>query len=494
MAFPLKMLAFDLGASSGKMFLSSFNGRSLSLDPIDRFSNGPVAVHDELFWNVLDIYTHCLNGIQLAVGEHGPIASMGIDSFSNDFGLLDKHGRFTTQVHCYRDGRVKRNETKIYEIISRQELHALSGNQNALFGTAMHLASMRLEDQGYLLDGAGSLLFIPDLLIYFLTGQIQAEYTIASVSQMMNFETAAWSTEILAKLGIPEHILPAIIPTGSVSGKVTALTDGPELEMISVCEHDTASAFLAAPWGDEAIIISSGTWSLVGLESKAPIINDTTYSCNIANEGGYPGHHRLLKNVMGQWIIQQCRLSFKEMGEDLSIQELMALAETEAPFRYWIYPDDERFFSPGNMPQKIGEFCEEFGQGRPLSIGRIIRCVVESLALQYRHAIEELEAVSHKALSLINIVGGGSNNRLLNQCVANATGRRVIAGPSEATALGNLLVQLIAHGEISTIEEGRTLLKNSIPVQVFDPEDSSAWEACYQEYVRSITPLQESYS
>lgn len=494
MSSPLRMLAFDLGASSGKLFLGAFDGRSLTVDPVVRFANGPVPVRGELFWNVLDIYSHCIDGLRQVIATNPPIASMGIDSFSNDFGLLDTRGRFITQVHCYRDERVKRNEEKIHALISRQTLHALSGNQNALFGTAMHLAAMRLEDQGYLLNGAGALLFVPDLLVYFLTGQIQAEYTIASVSQMMNYETSDWSPEIIKKIGVPEHILPPVVPTGSSAGVVTALESGHALEVIAVCEHDTASAFLAAPWGDESIIISSGTWSLVGLETKAPIINEATFAHNIANEGGYPGHHRLLKNVMGQWILQQCLSSFNEAGEALSIEALMALAEAEPPSTCWIYPDDERFFAPGDMPQKIGAFCDETGQRRPASIGQIARCVVESLALQYRRVIEQLEAVAQRQFALINVVGGGSNNRLLNQCVANATGRRVLVGPSEATALGNLLVQLLARGEISTVEEGRTLLKDAIPFQIVDPEEPAAWEARYQAYSQLITPLQESYS
>lgn len=483
----LKLLAFDLGSSNGKTFLGSFDGSRLSLELIERFANGPISIRDELFWNVPGIYDRLANGIRWAIRNHYPIVSVGLDSFSNDFGLLDSNGHYVTQMHCYRDERTKRNENKIYERIPRKKLHALSGNQNALFGTVMQLISMRLEDQGYLLDGSGKLLFLPDLLIYFLTGKIQAEYTIASVSQMMDFSTGNWSQEILAVCDVPERIMPPITPTGSKLGRITAIPECNSIEVISVCEHDTASAFLAAPLGAESIIISSGTWSLVGLETDKPIINEETYRHNVANEGGYPGHHRLLKNVMGLWIIQQCILEYSEQGEEHSVEELMAMAEAEVPFRYLINPDDERFFSPGAMLRKIANYCQEHGQGYPTSPGQVIRCVVESLAMQYRCVIEELEAISYKKFSTINVVGGGSNNRFLNQCVASATGRRVIAGPADATVLGNMIVQLIALGELTSVEQGRILIKNSFPMQIYEPMNVPAWEVRYQEYVNSYT-------
>lgn len=486
----MKMLAFDLGASSGKIFLGSFDGNSLNLKVVKRFDNNQMFVRDEIFWDVLNIFDCIKNGITNGLQSDNKIISIGLDSYSNDFGLLDKDGCFISQVHSYRDSRTKRNEEIIYSMISKERLHSLCGNQNALFGTLMQLASMCLEKQSYLLEGAGSLLLLPDLLIYFLSGEIHSEYTISSVSQMMDFDKGTWSPEILNVFEIPISILPPIVQPGTRIGKVNensgCLVNYGEIEVVSVCEHDTASAFLAAPLGSDSIIISSGTWSLVGVETKAPIINDYTFRHNIANEGGYPGHHRLLKNVMGLWLIQECRKYYSEQGMDFSFEDLIKIALLEAPFQHLINPNDERFFSPGNMPEKVSNICFESGQERPESPGEIIRCVVESLALQYRLVIEELETVVGRNYSQINIVGGGSNNRLLNQCVANATEKSVYAGPIEATAIGNLMVQLISFGEIASIAQGRQLVRNSFSIDLFEPENLPEWEARYQEYSQMI--------
>ena len=425
-----------------------------------------------------------------ALKTEDEISSIGLDLYSNDFGLLDKDGRFVTQVHCYRDSRTKRNEDKIYSRISRQKLHSLCGNQNALFGTLMQLASMTLEKQSYLLENAGSLLLLPDLFIYFLTGKIYSEYTISSVSQMMDFNKGNWSPEIINTFGIPERILPAIIQPGDRVGKIKALPAGNNhrspVEVVAVCEHDTASAYLAAPHGDSSVIVSSGTWSLVGVETDAPIINDYTFRHNIANEGGYPGHHRLLKNVMGQWIIQECRRSYAEQGLDVSFELLTESAEKAEPFHFMINPDDERFFSPGEMPERVLGYCREHQQSDPQTPGEVIRCIIESLAMQYRLVIEELEEVVGRKFNQINIVGGGCNNRLLNQCVANVSGCKVFSGPVEATALGNLLVQLISAGEITSVAQGRDLVKNSFPIEVFEPENRVEWEARYQQYLNMV--------
>ncbi len=300
----------------------------------------------------------------------------------------------------------------------------------------------------------------------------------------------SWHPEIIKTFGIPERILPPIIQPGKRIGILSGLPDGllqkDPVEVVSVCEHDTASAFLAAPYGNNSIIISSGTWSLVGVETNSPIINDFTFAHNIANEGGYPGHHRLLKNVMGQWIIQECRRSYFEQGQEYTFDRLMEFASEEESFQSMINPDDERFFSPGEMPEKIAEFCRETQQAYPETPGKVIKCVIESLAMKYRLVIEELEEVVGRKFGQINIVGGGSHNRLLNQCVANVSGRKVFSGPIEATALGNLLVQLISFGEILTVNKGRELVKNSFPIDEYQPEHQVEWETRYQQYLNMI--------
>lgn len=486
----MKLLAFDLGASSGKTYIGDFTGELLGLEVINRFNHPQICIHDELFWNSLGIYEHLKTGIEIAVQKGKNISSIGIDSFSNDFGLLDKAGRLVTQVHCYRDERINRNASKIYSMISKEKLHKLGGNQNALFGTFMQLASMCLEKQAYLLEGAGTLLFLPDLFIYFLTGKINSEYTISSVSQMMDFQQGDWSKEIIDAFAIPRRIFPEIIQPGTKVGKIIdrqGIKNGNrDIDVVAVCEHDTASAFLAAPMGEDSIIISSGTWSLVGIEASSPIINDFTYLHNIANEGGYQGHHRLLKNVMGLWIIQECQRYFKENGTEYSIESLIALAASAEQLRFMINPNDAKFFSPGNMPEKIITYCREHGQATPETPGEIIRCVFESLALHYRYVIEELEKLTNKKYSKINIVGGGSMNQILNQYTANVTKRKVIAGPNEATAIGNLLMQLIAHNEINSVEEGRQIVRTSFKLNEFEPESGALWDDQYQLYIQMI--------
>lgn len=486
----LNLLAFDLGASSGKTFLGSYNGKILTLETIDRFFHSPINIRGELFWDCLAIYRSLTDGIRKASTSSSSIKSLGLDSFSNDFGLLDKDGRFTNQVHCYRDERTKRNAEKIYSVISKQKLHQLSGNQNALFTAFMQLASICLEQQSYMLEGAGSLLFIPDLFTYFLTGEIGSEYTISSVSQMFNFPKKTWSDDIIDVFGLPRRIFPEIIITGTNIGKLDMAKDlpvgGRQIDVIAVCEHDTASAFLAGPFGDDAVIISSGTWSLVGIETEAPIINDFTYQHNIANEGGYPGHHRLLKNVMGLWIVQECQRFFRENGTRYTIEELIELADQAKPLQFFINPNDELFFSPGNMPEKIVNYCGRHGLGIPDTPGEIIRCILESLAFQYRYVIEELEQATGKHFSMINILGGGCKNVLLNQITANATKRIVYAGPSEATAIGNLILQLLSHNEISSIKEGRDVIANSFEINEYLPENSDLWDKKYQDYLQVV--------
>jgi sugar (pentulose or hexulose) kinase len=258
------------------------------------------------------------------------------------------------------------------------------------------------------------------------------------------------------------------------------------MDVVAVCEHDTASAFLAAPHGADSIIISSGTWSLVGIELESYIINEYTYQHNIANEGGYPGHHRLLKNVMGLWLAQECQRFFSMHGTEYSIEDLIDLAQKAQPLQFMINPNDEVFFSPGNMPEKIAAYCGQHGQSVPETPGEIMRCIFESLALHYRYVIEELEEVSGKRYASINIVGGGCQNSLLNQLTANATNRIVYAGPSEATAIGNLIVQLIAHGEIGSAAEGREIIKRSFEIDCYEPTAPDFWDAKYREYLHII--------
>lgn len=485
----MKMLAFDLGASSGKLFLGQFDGRRLSLETVKRFDNHPILLNQELFWNALSIFESLKAGIYEACSRERGIQSIGMDSFSNDFGLLDKDGRFITQVHCYRDERTQRNLKRIFSLISKERLYHITGNQIALFSTFMQLAAMGLEQQGFLLEGAGSLLFLPDLFTYFLTGQVGSEYTISSVSQLLDMTRSAWSAEILGLLGIPLSLFPPLVMPGTTVGEVRREllpAEAGNLEVVAVCEHDTASAFLAAPHGSQSIIISSGTWSLVGVETPGPVITDSTFRQNFANEGGYPGHHRLLKNVMGLWIIQECMAYFDRTGNPTSILDLVAQAAEARAFPFMIDPNAAQFFAPGNMPEKILDYCRQTGQPIPQTPGEITRGVLESLAFAYRNVIDDIESTLSRHFEGVNIIGGGSENHLLNQFTANACGRQVLAGPVEGAAVGNLLVQLIAHRAIANPEEGRQVVRDSFNLTRFDPQDQALWDERYEQYLHII--------
>ncbi len=483
----MNYLAFDLGGSGGKLNLCRFDGERLFLEDILRFGNEPIAVGDCLYWDFLNIHSRMNQGIRKAASiAEGPIRSIGMDSFSNDFSLIDARGEMLTPLRSYRDKRTERHKAAIYAKLSPRKLYELTGNQVAPFNTLMQLAAMREAGQGFLLDNAHKLLFTPDLLAYYLTGEASSEYTIASVSQMFDFSTGDWSDEILKAFGIPRKLLCGIVKPGTVVGRSRAAYNREQgiqgFDVVSVCEHDTASAFLAAVSAGDRAIISSGTWSLVGTEVPAPIIDSFGYRHNIANEGGLGNRHRLVRNVMGLWIVQELGRLYKSRGQDIGFEDMETAAEASAPFAYRIDPDDPVFFSPDNMEDAIFGHCRERGGAVPQSMGQTIRCVLESLAFKYRWAIEKMEGLTGRPLPLVNIVGGGSRNRLLCRFTANACGRPVLAGPSDATVLGNVLVQLLADRSISSIEDGKALVRNSFPIEEYLPLEQKLWEEKYLDF------------
>jgi sugar (pentulose or hexulose) kinase len=357
----------------------------------------------------------------------------------------------------------------------------------------MQLGAMQASGQGWLLEKADKLLWTPDLLIRFLTGENTAEYTMASVSQFFDFTAGDFSQEILAVFGLRRDLFAPISLPGASAGRITGQLVREEglsrFEVVSVCEHDTASAFLAAPMGEGSLIISSGTWALMGCELAAPLISHDGFLYNIANEGGFPGHHRFLRNVMGSWIIQEIREYYRSQGKTYSYAELETLAEKAEPFAFFIDVDDDIFFEPGDMPGRIRSYCRErFGKA-PDDIGPLLRCVYESLAMKYRRNCEILESVTGKHFPAINVVGGGSRDTLMCRFTAAACGRPVIAGPREATALGNMLVQLIAAGELSSVEEGRILVTASFPSVRYEPEGALRWEEEYHRFSALYAPF-----
>jgi sugar (pentulose or hexulose) kinase len=488
----VNLLAFDLGGSGGKLLQGQFDGERMTLSELVKFENGPVQIGGGLYWNMIGIYRSLLEGLQKACAL-SDIHSLGIDSFSNDFGLIDKAGELLSPVRCYRDDRTIRYADYVYSRVTPRRLYEITGNQNARFNTLMQLGAVQGAGQGWLLDHADKCLFVPDLLVCLLTGEAAAEYTVASVSQLFSFTRRDFSEELLGLFQLRRDLFGPVSMPGAKVGTITErLVRDQELSrfnVVSICEHDTASAFIASPINQQdRVIISSGTWALMGCELEAPLICEEGFIHNFANEGGYPGHHRFLHNVMGSWIIQEIRADYRTKGRNYSYAEMEQEAEQAVPFAFFIDVDEDIFFSPGNMPDKIRGVCRKRCGRAPEGIGPLVRCVYESLAMKYRRTLDLLERITRRRFPIINIVGGGVRDSLMCRFTANACNRPVAAGPQEATALGNLLVQLIAAGELSSVEQGRAMIAASFPLLQYEPQNTDLWEAQYQRFTE-IVPI-----
>lgn len=485
----MKYLGFDLGASSGKMMLGELKDGILRTEILHRFPNRQICAANTMYWDVLNIYSNLKMSILKAADKLGADElSVGIDSFCNDFGLLDKQGRLINQVYCYRDERVKQKEKEIYKKVPKRKLYMQTGNQIASFNTVMQMAAMVEEENEYLLNQCSHALLIPDLLGYFLTGEMQTEYTLASVTQMMDWKTNAWHYGIMKQLGIREDIFPEIVPTGTITGKVYGDWNQElrykNIQVVSVCGHDTASVIVALPTTKGKVAyISSGTWSIIGTEVDEPILTEETFYHNIAFEGGIDYRYRMIKNVMGLWILQECQNDYARcIKKECSYSFVQQEAENVRECRYLIDPDDDSFYMPGNMLDKVKKFCKRTGQGQPEEFGEIMRIVLESLALKYRYVLEKMEEILGYQFEKIYILGGGGKNQLLNQFTANACKKCVCVGDYEAGLVGNLIVQMRSHGEIKNLEEGRAIIKDSFDMLEFIPEKETLWEEKYSRF------------
>lgn len=481
----MRYLAFDLGASSGKMYLGGFDGSKLRLNPVHAFSNGVVCMGSALYWDFPAIYRNLCRGIALACQESS-IHSLGIDSFNNDFSFVSRDGELLMPLRSYRDERTIRHESAIYSRIPPKELYMLSGNQLAPFNTYMQLCAMVESGQSFYFQHAHRLLMLPDLLVYLLTGNQVIEYTLAAETQMLDLNTKNWLGPVLDAIPFPAGLLPPLVEPGTPAGRVrpqvcSELGIRP-IRLVSVCQHDTASAFLAAPADPDTAIISSGTWSLVGMEASSPVVTPYGFRHNIANEGGMPGHHRLLKNVMGSWLLQELLRAYALEGLHLDYAQMPALALQAPPFTHMINVDQRSFYAPGQMNQKIATAAQQAGDPSPQTPGAMFRAVYEGLALKYRRVIEELEILTGVKLRRIFLLGGGAQDQVACQFTANATGRPVTAGLPQGTAVGNILAQMLASGEISSVEQGRQLVRDSFTLQEYQPQDQPAWEQRYRDY------------
>lgn len=479
------LLAIDLGAESGRGVLGSFDGSTVSLDVIHRFPNGPVATLDTLHWDVLRLHSEILNALRIAAARG--IASVGVDTWGVDFALLGRGGTLLGNPRHYRDPHTEGMMERAFRILPREQVYQRTGLQFLRFNTLFQLMAIK-EGRSPLLDVAEHLLFMPDLFHYFLTGIKVNEFTDASTSQMLDPVKRSWAYDLVGAFGLPTKVLGTIVPPGTVLGPLRASvasdTGVVPVPVIAPATHDTGSAIAAVPAeGENWAYISSGTWSLMGVELPHPLINDATLAANFTNEGGVAGTTRLLKNVMGLWLVQECKRAFEKAGTSHSYDELVRLAEQATPFASLIDPDDPRFLLPANMPAAIAEFCRETGQTPPSEPGAIVRCCLESLAMKYRWVFCKLQELTGMKLEVIHIVGGGCQNKLLCQWTADACGVPVLAGPVEATALGNVLVQAMGLGLISDLSQAREVVRRSVEVVRYEPRNPDQWDGPWKRFI-----------
>jgi rhamnulokinase len=486
----VNFIAADLGASNGRVLVARWDGARFTLEELHRFDNGPVALVDRLYWDALGLWREIKTGLtRYAAQESAPPAAIGLDSWGVDFALLDRAGRLLANPVHYRDPRTNGVEDRLFRVVPREQVFAETGIQFMQINTLVQLYAMRDQDDP-LLDQAATLLMIPDLFHYWMTGRKAVEYTIASTSQMLHAADRRWATGLLAKLGLPTQMLPEIVAPGTVWGTLLpSICDDIGMRgapaIIAPASHDTAAAVAAVPGLDEtSVYISSGTWSLMGVEIAQPILSTTAQRLNFTNEGGVENTIRLLKNIGGLWLLQEARRQWARGGRLYSWDELTAHAEQATPFRSILDPDAAEFLAPGHMVDAIGAYCRGHGQPAPEDVGQVVRCCLESLALRYRWVLAALEQLVGHRLETLRIVGGGAQNRLLCQLAADACQRPVVTGPVEATALGNVMVQALATGHLGSLAEARAAVAASITQEHFLPRAADGWDDAFERFSR----------
>lgn len=484
-----RYVAIDLGAESGRVMIGRHEGGRLALEELHRFPTGPVRVGDSLHWDVLRFWSEIQEGLAKAARQHGDsLASVGLDTWGVDFGLLADDDTLIGNPYHYRDRRTDGMLDAALRRVPRAEIYEQTGVQFMQINSLYQLYAMA-QAGAPALQIARSFLTIPDLFNFWLSGQKANEFTIATTTQCFNPRRGGWAVALLERLDIPPAIFGPIVQPGSVLGALRSSVAHDAgcspLPLVAVGCHDTASAVAAVPAeGADFIFLSSGTWSLIGVELERPLISEASLAYDFTNEGGLNGAIRFLKNIMGMWLLQECRREWTRQGRGHSYDELTALAAAAEPLAALLPASDPRFLAPGDMPERIQAYCRETGQPVPGSEGAVARSIFESLALEYRWAAERLEELLGRRLPVIHIIGGGSRNRLLNQLTADATGRVVVAGPVEATAIGNVLAQALALGHVGSLAEGRALVSRSFDVATFEPGARAAWDEAYERYLR----------
>ena len=489
----MSVLAFDLGASSGRALLGTLENGKLTVREVHRFANDPVHTGKHLHWDILRLYHEMKQGIIKARQQGLAFRSIAIDSWAVDYGLLDKNGELLGNPYHYRDHQTDGVMNKVFGQIPERELFGRSGIQFLQFNTIFQLYALK-ERGAVSLQQADQLLMIPDLLRYFLTGERKSEFSNATTTQLYHPLEQDWDKELMERLGLPAGLFAPVVMPGTVVGQLrpdlAAELDVPACPVIAVAEHDTGSAVAAVPAVDGPFAyLSCGTWSLMGTEVDAPVLTERARELNFTNEGGVGGTFRLLKNIMGLWIIQECKRIWEQEGQDVSFAGLVQLASQEPACMSFIDPDHDSFFNPSHMPSAIQAYCRSTNQTVPETPGQIARCIMDSLALKYRYILGLTAELSGAEFAGLHMVGGGIQNELLCQLTAEAIGKPVWAGPVEASAIGNILVQYMALGEIESIRDARGIVRESFPAALYEPQEPAAWDKAYAEFVQ-VTGLQ----
>jgi rhamnulokinase len=483
-------LAFDLGAESGRAVLGGLQGGVLDVREIHRFVNEPVRQNGSLHWDVLRLWLEIKRGLDAVAVTGQPIASIGVDAWGCDYALVGERGALLQNPYHYRDKRTDGVMESVFERVPAAQIYDVTGIQFLPFNTLYQLYAA-CRDMPRMVEAATSFGTIPDLINFWLTGEMTAEFTNATTTQFVDARTRTWALDLLRALDLPTRILPAIVESGTVIG--TVLGDAPDAlrgtPVVAPACHDTGSAVAAVSAGGHRAFISSGTWSLLGTELTSPVITPRARELNFTNEGGVLGTTRLLKNIAGLWLLQSCRRNWAEQGVHLDYEELLGLARAhKSSFQSLFDPDHAAFLHPRSMVTAIAEYCRETGQPEPDGPAGYARAILESLAFKYRVVLESMERLTGKPITEVRIVGGGSRNRLLNQFTADSTGRTVIAGPVEASALGNIAMQMVATGVVGSLDDARRIIERSFPVERFEPIEPDRWNEHYRRFHEYLEP------